>query len=96
MPDLQDSGPVDLDALPGDDLSALSWVHGELRRSLENATKALRRYIKDAEAAAGGDIDAVDPAVLRQARTQLHQGVGALELVGLPAMAPMLRAAKSA
>ncbi|MFN9745477.1 MAG: Hpt domain-containing protein [Betaproteobacteria bacterium] len=96
MPDIQDSGPVDLDAQPGDDLSALSWVHGELRRSLENATKALRRYVKDSEAAAGGDIDAVDPAVLRQARTQLHQGVGALELVGLPAVATVLRAAESA
>ena len=96
MPDPQDSGPIDLDAVPGDDLSALSWVHGELRRSLENATKALRRYLKDAEAAAGGDIDAVDPAVLRQARTQLHQGVGALELVGLPAVATVLRAAESA
>ena len=96
MPDPQDSGPVDFDALPGDDLSALSWVHGELRRSLENATKALRRHLKDAEAAAGGDIDAIDPAVLRQARTQLHQGVGALELVGLPALAAVLRAAESA
>ncbi len=96
MRDTQDSGPADLDALPGDDLSALAWVHGELRRSLENATKALRRYLKDSDAAAGGDIDAVDPSVLRVARTQLHQGVGALELVGLPAVANVLRAAESA
>jgi chemosensory pili system protein ChpA (sensor histidine kinase/response regulator) len=49
-----------------------------------NAHKALRRYLKEAEAR-GSDLDAVDPAVLRSARTQLHQGVGALELVGLPA-----------
>ena len=96
MRDTQDSGPADLDAMPGDDLSALAWVHGELRRSLENATKALRRYLKDAEAAAGGDLDAADASVLRQARTQLHQGVGALELVGLPAVATVLRAAESA
>ena len=96
MRDSQDSGPVDLDATAGDDLSALAWVHGELRRSLENATKALRRYLKDNEAAAGGDIDAVDSSVLRAARTQLHQGVGALELVGLPAVATVLRAAESA
>ena len=68
-----------------DDLSALAWVHGELRRSLETAHKALRRYLKESEAAAGSDVDAVDPAVLRSARSQLHQGVGALELVGLPA-----------
>ena len=49
------------DSLLGDDLSALAWVHGELRRSLENAHKSLRRYLKDAEAASGGDLDVVDP-----------------------------------
>jgi chemosensory pili system protein ChpA (sensor histidine kinase/response regulator) len=51
-----------------DDLSALAWVNGELRRSLETANKSLRRYLKEAEAARGGDLDAVDPAVLRSAR----------------------------
>ena len=85
------SGPV-----PGDDLSALAWVHGELRRSLELAHKSLRRYLKEADALKGGDLDAVDPAVLRNARTQLHQGAGALELVGLPAVADVLRASESA
>jgi chemosensory pili system protein ChpA (sensor histidine kinase/response regulator) len=78
------------------DLSALAWVHAELRRSLEAANKALRRHLKEAEAAAGSDVDAVDPAVLRGARSQLHQGVGALELVGLPAPAAVLRAAEAA
>jgi hypothetical protein len=34
---------------PGEDLSALAWVHGELRRALENAHKSLRRYLKEAE-----------------------------------------------
>ena len=51
-----------------DDLSALAWVHDELRRSLESAHKSMRRYLKEAEAAAGSDVDAVDPAVLRGAR----------------------------
>ena len=74
-----------------DDLSALAWVQDELRRSLEAAHKAMRRYLKEAEALAGSDIDAVDPGVLRAARSQLHQGVGALELVGLPAAASMAR-----
>lgn len=82
--------------MAGDDLSALAWVHGELRRSLENAHKSLRRYLKDAEAASGGDLDVVDPSVLRAARTQLHQGVGALELVGMPAVAEVLRASEAA
>ncbi|MDE2564990.1 MAG: hypothetical protein KGL50_04325, partial [Burkholderiales bacterium] len=85
MAALQEATVVDgPEAGPGEDLSALAWVHGELRRSLEAAHKALRRYLKEAEAARGSDLDAVDPAVLRTARTHLHQGVGALELVGLP------------
>ncbi len=84
------------DPTAGDDLSALAWVHGELRRSLETANKALRRYLKEAEAVSGSDVDAVDPSVLRTARNQLHQGVGALELVGLPAVADVLRASEAA
>jgi chemosensory pili system protein ChpA (sensor histidine kinase/response regulator) len=80
----------------GADLSALSWVHVELRRSLETAHKSLRRALKEVDAGTGSDVDAVDPAVLRSARTQLHQGVGALELVGLPAVADVLRASEAA
>ncbi|MDP1532235.1 MAG: hybrid sensor histidine kinase/response regulator, partial [Rubrivivax sp.] len=78
------------------DLSALAWVHAELRRSLEAAHKALRRHLREAEAMGGSDVDAVDPAVLRVARVQLHQGAGALELVGLTAPAQLLRAAEAA
>ena len=91
-----DSETAGLTGLAGDDLSALAWVHGELKRSLETAHKALRRYLKDAETVSGGDLDIVDPSLLRGARTQLHQGVGALELVGLPAVADVLRASESA
>src|SRR5436305_22104 len=75
-----------------DDLSALAWVQEELRRSLDAAHKALRRFVKEAESLAGSDVDVVDPSVLRTARQQIHQGVGALELVGLPAAATVLRA----
>ena len=78
-----------------DDLSALAWVHEELRRSLETAHKALRRFVKETDALASSDIDAVDPAVLRNARSQIHQGVGALELVGQPAAAMVLRASEA-
>ena len=78
-----------------DDLSALAWVHEELRRSLEAAHKALRRFVKDTDALASSDIDAVDPAVLRTARSQIHTGVGALELVGQPAAAMVLRASEA-
>ena len=79
-----------------DDLSALAWVHDELRRSLEAAHKALRRFVKETESLTGSDVDAVDPVVLRNARTQIHQGVGALELVGQPAAAMVLRASEAA
>ena len=79
-----------------DDLSALAWVHDELRRSLEAAHKALRRFVKETESLTGSDVDAVDPVVLRNARSQIHQGVGALELVGQPAAAMVLRASEAA
>ena len=79
-----------------DDLSALAWVHDELRRSLDAAHKALRRFVKETETLGTTDIDTVDPAVLRNARSQIHLGVGALELVGQPGAAMMLRASEAA
>ena len=77
------------------DLSALAWVHDELRRSLETAHKGLRRFVKEYQTVFDSDVDAVDPAVLRGVRQQLHQSVGALELVGLPAAATVLRASEA-
>ncbi len=91
-----DNGDPEGGVEAGDDLSALSWVQAELRRSLEAAHRALRRHLKEAEAARGSDLGSVDPAVLRAARNQLHQSVGALQLVGLPAAAEMLRASEAA
>src|SRR6185369_3377762 len=79
-----------------DDLSSLAWVQEELRKSLDTAHKSLRRYLKEIEAKAGSDVDDVEPAILRTARQQLHQSVGALELVGLPAAATLLRASETA
>jgi chemosensory pili system protein ChpA (sensor histidine kinase/response regulator) len=81
---------------PTDDLSALAWVHEELRKSLEAAHKSLRRYVKESDALSGSDVDAVDPGVLRSARQQLHQGAGALELIGLTPGAMLLRASEAA
>jgi chemosensory pili system protein ChpA (sensor histidine kinase/response regulator) len=78
------------------DLSALSWVHVELRRSTELALKALRRHARELEAGAAPDDGLVDPAQLQAARQHLHHGVGALELTGLPAGASVLRACETA
>ena len=80
---------------PADDLSALAWVHDELRRTLEAAHKSMRRCLKEAESLGASDVDTVDPAVLRSARSQIHQGVGALELVGLPEAALVLRSSEA-
>ncbi len=82
-------------ALPADDLSALAWVQDELRKSLDAAHKALNRALKEQASAAQSDVDALDPSVLRTARQQIHQGVGALELAGLPAGAALLRASEA-
>ncbi len=82
-------------ALPADDLSALAWVQDELRKSLDAAHKALNRALKDQASASQSDVDALDPSVLRTARQQIHQGVGALELAGLPAGAALLRASEA-
>ena len=90
-----DSLHHDQAAPAADDLSALAWVHEELRRSLDATNKALQRCLKDLAAAQASDIDALDPSVLRTARQQLHQGVGALELAGLPAGATLLRASEN-
>jgi chemosensory pili system protein ChpA (sensor histidine kinase/response regulator) len=79
-----------------DDLSALAWVHEEVRRSLDTAHKALRRFVKERDASASSDVGEVDPSVLRSARVQIHQCVGALELVGLGPLAALLRACEAA
>ncbi len=74
------------------DLGPLAWVLDELRKSLEGATKALRRFVRDAELARGSDLAALDSSQLRIARQQLHQAVGALEMVGLSEPAKLLKA----
>jgi chemosensory pili system protein ChpA (sensor histidine kinase/response regulator) len=78
------------------DLGPLAWVLDELRKSLDGAAKALKRFVRDAEAARGSDLAAVDASQLRIARQQLHQAVGALEMVGLAGPALVLRAMEAA
>ena len=78
------------------DLGPLAWVLDELRKSLEVATKALKRFAWDADMARGSDLAAIDASQLRIARQQLHQAVGALEMVGLAQPALVLRAMEAA
>ena len=73
------------------DLGPLAWVLDELRKSLDGAIKGIRRFIRDAEAAGGVTASGFDITPLRNARQQLHQSVGALDMVGLPAPTKVLR-----
>lgn len=81
---------------PVADLGPLAWVFEELRKSLDASNKAIRRFVRETEQSRMDDLQAVDPASLRQARQQLHQAVGALEMVGLGAPAHVLRAMEAA
>ena len=69
MLDTQDHAPTDT---PLNDLGPLAWVFEELRKSLEGANKAIRRFIRESEQARHSDLEAVDPGALRVARQQLH------------------------
>ena len=92
--DLNSPG-ADLD-LAANDLGPLAWVLDELRKSLDGSAKALKRFVRDAEVARGSDLATLDASQLRIARQQLHQAVGALEMVGLAGPALVLRAMESA
>ena len=78
--------------LTDNDLGPLAWVLDELKKSLDGASKAMRRFVRDAELARGSDLAELDASQLRIARQQLHQAVGALEMVGFTAPAKVLRA----
>ena len=78
------------------DLGPLAWVFDELRKSLNGSAKALKRFVRDAEAAKDSDLATLDASQLRIARQQLHQAVGALEMVGLAGPALVLRAMEAA
>ena len=84
---------IDFESL---DLGPLAWVMDELRKSLDGSAKALKRFVREAEVARGTDLLSIDALQLRIARQQLHQAVGALEMVGLKAPALMLHAMESA
>ncbi|GAA4418254.1 hypothetical protein GCM10023090_02990 [Acidovorax lacteus] len=74
----------------------MAWVLDELRKSLDGAVKALRRFVRDAEIARESDIASLDAGPLRIARQQLHQASGALEMVGMGPPALLLRSMEAA
>ncbi|HEV8691287.1 MAG TPA: hypothetical protein VGQ91_13390, partial [Ideonella sp.] len=88
----------DRDSTLHGDLSALAWVQEELRRTLDQAHKSLRRHLRELEqrTAVEPEGEAQAPTALLQARTLVHQGVGALQMIGLPAPARVLSASEQA
>jgi chemosensory pili system protein ChpA (sensor histidine kinase/response regulator) len=60
-----------------EDLGPLAWVLGEIQKSLDGVGKSLRRFVRDVGAASEPE-----SGPLQMARQQLHQAVGALQMVG--------------
>ncbi|MDH6169476.1 chemosensory pili system protein ChpA (sensor histidine kinase/response regulator) [Variovorax boronicumulans] len=60
-----------------EDLGPLAWVLGEIQKSLDGVGKSLRRYVRDV-----GNATEPESGPLQMARQQLHQAVGALQMVG--------------
>ncbi|CAM5781644.1 Hpt domain-containing protein [Ottowia pentelensis] len=83
-------------SVPVGDLGPLAWVLDETRKTVQTATKALRRFAHEAEHARGVDLASVDASQLRVARQQLHQVAGALEMVGQAVAAQMVRGMEAA
>ena len=84
------------DAGPASDLGPLAWVFDEVRKSLDSANRALKRFASDVADARESDLSAADPSALRAARSQLHQVVGAMEMVGFHAAASVVRGMEAA
>ncbi|WP_019656270.1 hybrid sensor histidine kinase/response regulator [Variovorax atrisoli] len=60
-----------------EDLGPLAWVLGEIQKSLDGVGKSLRRFVREVDAASEPEA-----GPLQMARQQLHQAVGALQMVG--------------
>ena len=72
------------------DLGHLAWVLEDVRKSLNNATNAVRRF--DWDVKKGANFSARDYADMKMAFRQVYQSAGALEMVGHQHPAKMLRA----
>jgi chemosensory pili system protein ChpA (sensor histidine kinase/response regulator) len=68
-----------------EDLGPLAWVLGEIQKSLDSVAKSLRRFVHDV-----GNTSELESGPLQVARQQLHQSVGALQMVGNTAPALVL------
>ncbi len=74
-----------------EDLGPLAWVLGEIQKSIDSVGKSLRRFVREA-----GSPSESESGPLQMARQQLHQSVGALQMVGNTAPALVLGAVEFA
>ena len=81
---------------PQGDLGPLAWIIDEVRKSLDGANKATKRFLREATLKNAEDLDGYDLTPLRSAKQQLHQAVGALEMIGLNQPAQLLRGMEAA
>ncbi|WP_345944732.1 Hpt domain-containing protein [Variovorax sp. dw_954] len=70
-----------------EDLGPLAWVLEEIQKSVDATSKSLKRFLRESNGAPDADI-----GQLRVARQQLHQAVGALQMVDQRAPALVLGA----
>ncbi len=73
------------------DLGPLAWVMDELKRTLDDAVQSVAQFVSDNQTSRLTDLAEVDSTSLRMARQALHQSAGALDMVGLGAVATTLR-----
>ncbi|RZI95061.1 MAG: hybrid sensor histidine kinase/response regulator, partial [Variovorax sp.] len=81
------NAPVAGNAPATEDLGPLAWVLGEIQKSIDGVSKSLRRFARES-----GTVPELDTGPLRMARQQMHQAVGALQMVGHTAPAMVLGA----
>ena len=58
--------------IPEQDLGPLAWVREELRKSLEGAVRAMRRFVLEAQEARESDLAALDSSPLRMATSPMN------------------------
>lgn len=88
---LAEGHPLHMTAGGDVDIGPLAWVLDELRKSIDGAIKQMRRFVLESQDSRDADLIALDVGTLRQAKAQLHQACGAMEMVGMPAAALLLQ-----
>jgi chemosensory pili system protein ChpA (sensor histidine kinase/response regulator) len=77
------------------DVGPLVWILREVDASLDAARASIRKFLREQQESAR-DGTVADTSTLRSAKAQIHQAVGAVQVVGVPGAATFLRALEAA